>query len=144
MRNSKEVIQIVEAELGKVREELIDAGHRKLELSQDVVALNTELNKRQRELVAKVGHCYQRIFVSFSTNTEHWSYIHTHLNDDVLVRCTRILFALSVLSNIFIKYKRPKIKSMDNNFPCAIQITGTLLYTVNLEMFAVEITELMF
>ncbi|XP_021350814.1 centrosomal protein of 290 kDa-like isoform X3 [Mizuhopecten yessoensis] len=52
-RNSKEVIQIVEAELIKVREELADAGHKKLELSQDVVALNMELNKRQRELIAK-------------------------------------------------------------------------------------------
>ncbi|XP_033756453.1 centrosomal protein of 290 kDa-like isoform X2 [Pecten maximus] len=52
-RNSKEVIQIIEAELIKVREELADAGHKKLDLSQDVVALNMELNKRQRELVAK-------------------------------------------------------------------------------------------
>ncbi|XP_069140481.1 golgin subfamily B member 1-like [Argopecten irradians] len=52
-RNSKEVIQIVEAELIKVREELADVGHKKLDLSQDVVALNMELNKRQRELVAK-------------------------------------------------------------------------------------------
>ncbi|XP_060066658.1 nuclear anchorage protein 1-like isoform X2 [Ylistrum balloti] len=52
-RNSKEVVQIVEAELIKVREELADAGHKKLDLSQDVVALNMELNKRQRELIAK-------------------------------------------------------------------------------------------
>ena len=56
-------MQSVEAELRKTNQELGEIGQQKLDVSHDVVSLNTEINKKERELVGKVKLCKQFLYI---------------------------------------------------------------------------------
>ncbi|KAJ8302140.1 hypothetical protein KUTeg_021127 [Tegillarca granosa] len=54
-KSDREVIQVLEAEMEKLKVEITESGNKKLDISQDPVALTTQLNKKERELNARVN-----------------------------------------------------------------------------------------